>query len=96
MAKSKIPSTIKQIQNYKPQEINYAFQKTISYSQMSMYLQCPKKWALQYRDGQKIYKPSINMTFGTAIHETLQNYLSFLVIPLGQILLTFLRKHPHY
>jgi hypothetical protein len=76
MAKSKIPSTIKQIQNYKPQEINYAFQKTISYSQMSMYLQCPKKWALQYRDGHKVPSFSINMTFGTAIHETLQNYLS--------------------
>jgi CRISPR/Cas system-associated exonuclease Cas4 (RecB family) len=40
-----------------------------------MYLSCPKKWALQYRDGHKIYAPSINMTFGTAIHETVQNYL---------------------
>ena len=76
MAKNKLPSTIKQIQNYKPQEINYAFQKTISYSQMSMYLQCPKKWALQYRDGHKVPNFSINMTFGTALHETLQNYLS--------------------
>jgi hypothetical protein len=40
-----------------------------------MYLSCPKKWALQYRDGKKIYAPSINMTFGTAMHETVQNYL---------------------
>jgi CRISPR/Cas system-associated exonuclease Cas4 (RecB family) len=78
MAKDKTPSIVKQIRNSKPLEINYAFQKSISYSQMSMYLQCPKKWALQYRDGQKIYKPSINMTFGTAIHETLQNYLTVL------------------
>jgi CRISPR/Cas system-associated exonuclease Cas4 (RecB family) len=76
MAKDKTPSIVKQIRNSKPLEINYAFQKSISYSQMSMYLQCPKKWALQYRDGHKIYKPSINMTFGTAIHETLQNYLT--------------------
>jgi hypothetical protein len=75
MAKKTIPSIVKQIRNFKPQEINYAFQKSISYSQMSMYSSCPKKWALQYRDGQKIYAPSINMTFGTAIHETVQNYL---------------------
>jgi len=76
MAKSKTPSIVKQIRNFKSQEINYAFHKTISYSQLSMYLQCPKKWALQYRDGHKIPSFSINMTFGTAIHETLQNYLS--------------------
>jgi len=75
MAKKTIPSIVKQIRNFKPQEINYAFQKSISYSQMSMYSSCPKKWALQYRDGHKIYAPSINMTFGTAIHETVQNYL---------------------
>ena len=79
MAKDKTPSIVKQIQNYKPQEINYAFQKSISYSQMSMYLQCPKKWALQYRDGYKTFAPSINMTFGTAIHETVQNYLHTLL-----------------
>lgn len=75
MVKKTIPSIVKQIRNFKPQEINYAFQKSISYSQMSMYLSCPKKWALQYRDGHKIYAPSINMTFGTAIHETVQNYI---------------------
>jgi CRISPR/Cas system-associated exonuclease Cas4 (RecB family) len=78
MAKDKTPSIVKQIQNYKPQEINYAFQKSISYSQMSMYLQCPKKWALQYRDGHKVPSFSINMTFGTSIHETVQNYLHVL------------------
>ena len=75
MAKDKTPSIVKRIRNFKPQEINYAFQKSISYSQMSMYLQCPKKWALQYRDGYKIPSFSINMTFGTALHETFQNYL---------------------
>ena len=40
-----------------------------------MYTQCPKKWALQYRDGHKISEQSIHMTFGTALHETLQMYL---------------------
>jgi len=72
----KIPSIIKKIQDYKPIAVNRAFQKSISYSQLSMYLSCPKKWALQYRDGHKVPSFSINMTFGTALHETLQNYLS--------------------
>jgi len=75
MAKPKIPEVLKRIKNFKPFEINYTFHKSISYSQLSMYSSCPKKWALQYRDGHKIYAPSINMTFGTAIHETVQRYL---------------------
>ena len=72
----KLPSIIKKIQEYKPVAIDYAFQKSISYSQLSMYLSCPKKWALQYKDGHKVPSFSINMTFGTVVHETLQNYLS--------------------
>lgn len=72
---AKLPEILKRVKNFKPIEINYAFQKTISYSQLSMYSSCPKKWALQYRDGHKIAAPSINMTFGTAIHETVQKYL---------------------
>jgi hypothetical protein len=71
----KTPSIIKQIQEYKPITVDLAFQKTISFSQLSMYLSCPKKWSLQYRDGHKIPSFSINMTFGTSMHETLQNYL---------------------
>jgi hypothetical protein len=76
MAKTKLPEVLKHIKNYKPLEINYAFHKSISYSQLSMYLSCPKKWALQYRDGHKVYIPTIHTVFGTAIHETLQHYLS--------------------
>ena len=72
----KTPSIVKQIRAFKPSEINYAFQKGISYSQLSMYSACPKKWALQYRDGYKISAPSINMTFGTALHEALQHYIT--------------------
>jgi hypothetical protein len=72
----KIPSIIKKIQEYKPVAVDYAFQKSISYSQLSMFLSCPKKWALQYRDGHKISQQSIHFCFGTSMHETLQNYLS--------------------
>ena len=73
---AKVPSVIKQIQEYKTQEINYAFQKSISYSQLSMYNSCPKKWSLQYRDGHKVFTSSINTVFGTAIHETIQHYIN--------------------
>ena len=75
MAKKKIPQIVREIQNNKPEPVNFAYEKNISYSQLSMYSQCPKKWALQYRDGHKISEQSIHMTFGTALHETLQMYL---------------------
>lgn len=75
MAKKKAPQIVREIQENKPQEVNFAYEKNISYSQASMYWQCPKKWALQYRDGHKVYEQSIHMVFGTALHETLQMYL---------------------
>ncbi len=75
MAKKKPPQIVRDIQNNPPQGVNFAYEKNISYSQLSMYTQCPKKWALQYRDGHKIREQSIHMTFGTALHETLQMYL---------------------
>ena len=48
-----------------------------------MYSQCPKKWALQYRDGHKVVEQSIHMTFGTALHETLQMYLDVMYAKSG-------------
>ena len=75
MAKKKAPQIVRDIQENKPEPVNFAYEKNISYSQLSMYSQCPKKWALQYRDGHKVSEQSIHMTFGTALHETLQMYL---------------------
>jgi len=73
--KKKIPQIVREIQNNPPEPVNFAFEKNISYSQLSMYTQCPKKWALNYRDGHKVVEQSIHMTFGSALHETLQMYL---------------------
>ena len=75
MAKS-VPFLVKVIKNYKPQEINYAFQKTISYSQFSVYNECPLKWKLLYKDNLQIYQPTIHTVFGTAMHETIQAYIT--------------------
>ena len=48
---------------------------SISYSQFSMYLQCPKKWEQEYALNKRVFEQSIHTIFGTAMHETLQNYL---------------------
>jgi len=78
LAKKKIPQIIKEIRKFKPLEVDYRFQKVISFSQFLMFNQCPHKWALQYRDGYYTSESSIHMTFGTAIHSVLQNYLDTL------------------
>ena len=73
--KKKIPQIVKDIQKTTQHEVNYAFEKSISFSQLQMYTECPKKWSLQYREGQKQFTSSIHTVFGTALHETLQKYL---------------------
>ena len=50
--------------------------KMISNSQIKSYTQCPHKWKTMYIDGQKEYQQSIFFTFGTAMHETLQTFLT--------------------
>ena len=74
MAK-KIPKIIKEIRNNPPQGVNYAYQKNISYSQMSLFRSCPHRWKLQYKDKIKVFTSSIHTVFGTAIHESIQHYL---------------------
>jgi hypothetical protein len=68
----------KLIESVQLPEINYAFHKTVSYSQFSVYQKCPYRWYLQYNQKIDEQKPSINMTFGTAIHESLQKYLEIM------------------
>ena len=50
-------------------------ENSISYSQFSIYMQCPKKWELEYVHNRREFEQSIHTIFGTAMHETLQNYL---------------------
>jgi hypothetical protein len=72
----KLPAIVKEIKKYTLQTMDYSNQKSISYSQMSMFTHCPHKWALQYKDGHYTSESSINMTFGTALHEALQHYIT--------------------
>lgn len=74
--KKKIPQLVKQIQKQPLREVKYGIEKSISYSQVSMFLNCPHKWSLQYKDGYYQSESSIHMTFGTALHEALQHYIT--------------------
>jgi hypothetical protein len=71
----KIPKIVKEIRNNPPEQINFAYQKNISYSQMSIFRSCSHRWKLQYKDKIKKFDSSINTVFGTAIHESIQHYL---------------------
>lgn len=56
-------------------KVDYSTQKSISYSQYSLYEQCPHQWYLNYVRGLLNFKPSIHLTFGTSMHEVFQEYL---------------------
>jgi hypothetical protein len=55
--------------------INWAYQKAVSYSQYSIYSQCNYQWYLTYIKKESSFKPSIYLVYGTAMHETIQTYL---------------------
>jgi len=50
--------------------------KTISYSQISTFNNCPLRWKLEKIDRLGVVKPGIALIFGTAMHETIQSYLN--------------------
>ena len=75
MAKSKLSEIELQIKNHTPPEINYSFQRSVSYSQYSIYATCPHQWYLSYVENKNPYQASIHTVFGTAFHETLQKYI---------------------
>ena len=64
------------IKGYKPPEINHAYQRSVSYSQYSMWAKCPHQWYLTYVENKQPYQASIHTVFGTAFHETLQDYIT--------------------
>lgn len=50
----------------------------VSYSQYTMYANCPHQWKLTYIDKHRYSEPSINLIFGTSMHETLQTWIDVL------------------
>ena len=58
-------------------EMNWAYQKNISCTQLSAWMECPHRWKQMYIDKIK-QPPSIHLSFGTAMHETLQEYMELM------------------
>ena len=58
-------------------EMDWAYQKNISYTQLSAWTECPHRWKQMYIDKIK-QPPSIHLSFGTAMHETLQEYMELM------------------
>jgi hypothetical protein len=52
--------------------------KTVSFSQYSGWFKCPHSWYLNYLKGLRKYEASLNTCFGTAIHNTIQDYIKLL------------------
>ena len=75
MAKAKLSEIELRIKNHTPPEVNYSFQRSVSYSQYSIYATCPYQWYLSYVENKNPYQASIHTVFGTAFHETLQKYI---------------------
>jgi hypothetical protein len=86
MAKKKyVPQVVKDIRNTIKREIDWSTQKLVSYSQFSMYTECPKKWSLQYKEGQKQFNSTIHTVFGSALHEVIQHYLTVMYEQSGAV-----------
>ena len=77
MAK-KVPKIVREIKKFVPHEINYAFDRQLSFSQIQVYNNCPYRWKLQYVDKKKLFRSNIYTVFGSAMHDAIQNYLQVL------------------
>ncbi len=75
MVKKKLTDIELKIKNHQPPEINYKYSRTVSYSQFSNWASCPHRWYLTYVKNKLPYQASIHTVFGTAFHETLQDYI---------------------
>ena len=58
-------------------EMDWETEKNISYTQLSTWMECPHRWKQMYIDKIK-QPPSIHLSFGTAMHETLQEYMELM------------------
>jgi len=75
MAKSKKNKLPIKLANPIIKELDFSNQKMVSFSQYQIYQSCNFKWYNQYIRKIKP-EPNINMTFGTAMHNVLQHYLT--------------------
>ena len=72
--KKKLSPLVKQVWESKIKQ-SPSKNKHISYSSISTYNKCPKLWELQYLRKAVPFKQNIYTCFGTAMHETMQEWL---------------------
>lgn len=65
---------LKNIKETTVPEMDWENEKLVSWTQFSNWMECPHRWYLMWQEGHK-QPPTIHLIFGTAIHETLQEYL---------------------
>ena len=68
---------IENIQKTVVPEMDWDTEKNISYTQLSAWTECPHRWKQMYIDKIK-QPPSIHLSFGSAMHETLQEYMELM------------------
>jgi hypothetical protein len=70
----KLPAKVHEVwdSNIEQGEGNYH----ISYSQLSVFHTCKKRWYMEYIEKKAPYRASIFAMFGTAMHETIQHWLT--------------------
>ena len=68
---------LENISNTVVPEMDWATEKHISYTQLSTWMECPHRWKEMYIDKVK-NPPNIYLSFGTAMHETLQEYMELM------------------
>ena len=68
---------LKNVQNTVVPEMDWDKYKMVSYTQFSAWSECPHKWKLMYIDKMR-QPPNIHLAFGSAMHETLQEYLDLM------------------
>ena len=68
---------IENIQKTVVPEMDWNTEKNISYTQLSAWTECPHRWKQMYIDKIK-QPPSIHLSFGSAMHETLQEYMELM------------------
>lgn len=70
----KIPPLVKAVRESKLKQSKK--NKHVSYSQLTNFASCQRKWYLTYVRNLAPYQASIHATFGTSMHEVIQTWLS--------------------
>ena len=68
---------IENVKNTIVPTMDWDIEKNISYTQLSAWTECPHRWKQMYIDKIK-QPPSIHLSFGSAMHETLQEYMELM------------------